>query len=428
MRETAISIRQLSKQYRLGSIGTGTLTHDLKRWWAKSRGLEDPLLTLGTENKLAEKGGDYVYALRDVNLEIPHGEILGVIGKNGAGKSTLLKILSRVTTPTTGTVDMYGRVASLLEVGTGFHGELSGRENIFLNGAIMGMTKAEIKSKLEEIIDFSGVGKYIDTPVKRYSSGMYVRLAFAVAAHLDPEILIVDEVLAVGDADFQKKAIGKMKDVSSRGRTVLFVSHSMTSIKALCSRAVVMKNGRASQIMPVLDAVNEYLGGDYQIKGQFVNEDARQSTPVTITGARILNDKSETTGSFMVYQDVIIEMTWRNNQGVNAMPNFMLLNRQGVCVMVATDAPADWDGSRKKQKGLYRSRFRIPKNLLNANEYAVHLAIDSASPRTCYESHTDALNFTVIDPMDENCIARGELKQSVKMPSFIPHSIVHLKC
>jgi lipopolysaccharide transport system ATP-binding protein len=245
MSDIAIKIENLSKQYRLGNVGTGTLTHDLKSWWANARGKEDPTLQIGMENKLSEAGGDYVYALKDINLEVNQGDILGVIGKNGAGKSTLLKILSRVTTPTSGSIDLYGRATSLLEVGTGFHPELTGRENIFLNGAIMGMTKHEIKTKFDEIVEFAGVGKYIDTPVKRYSSGMYVRLAFAVAAHLDPEILIVDEVLAVGDVEFQKKAIGKMKDVSNNeGRTVLFVSHNIGAIQQLCNKGILLKNGK----------------------------------------------------------------------------------------------------------------------------------------------------------------------------------------
>ena len=260
MSDIAIKIENLSKQYRLGNVGTGTLTHDLKSWWAKARGKEDPNLQIGLENKLAEKGGDYVYALKDINLEIKKGDIVGVIGKNGAGKSTLLKILSRVTTPTTGSIDLYGRVASLLEVGTGFHPELTGRENIFLNGAIMGMTKHEIKTKFDEIVEFAGVGKYIDTPVKRYSSGMYVRLAFAVAAHLDPEILIVDEVLAVGDADFQKKAIGKMQDVSrNEGRTVLFVSHNMGAVKNLCKLGILMENGTIKNKGNIDSIISSYL-------------------------------------------------------------------------------------------------------------------------------------------------------------------------
>ena len=233
MPKTIIEVENLSKMYKLGSIGTGTLSHDLNRWWYKVRGKEDPYLTAGQlndRNSGSSKG--YVWSLKNLNFSVEEGEVLGIIGKNGAGKSTLLKILSKITKPTTGMVKLDGRIASLLEVGTGFHPELTGRENVFLNGAILGMTRAEISRKFDEIIDFSGVEKYIDTPVKRYSSGMYVRLAFAIAAHLEPEILIVDEVLAVGDAEFQRKCLGKMQDVSNRqGRTVLFVSHSTAAIK-----------------------------------------------------------------------------------------------------------------------------------------------------------------------------------------------------
>ncbi|TDQ19384.1 lipopolysaccharide transport system ATP-binding protein [Algoriphagus boseongensis] len=242
---TVIKVENLSKQYRLGTVGTGTLSHDINRWWQLARGKEDPYLKIGEINDRTQKGNsDYVWALRDINFEVQHGEVLGIIGRNGAGKSTLLKILSRTTAPSTGCVKIKGRVASLLEVGTGFHPELSGRDNIFLNGAILGMTRNEIKSKFDEIVDFAGVERYIDTPVKRYSSGMYVRLAFAVAAHLEPEILIIDEVLAVGDAEFQKKCLGKMRDVSEReGRTVLFVSHNMEAIQNLCKRSVLMARG-----------------------------------------------------------------------------------------------------------------------------------------------------------------------------------------
>jgi len=244
--KTIIKIENLSKQYRLGTIGTGTIAHDLNRWWqTKMLGHPDPYLKIGETNDRAHKGlSEYVWALKDINLEVKEGDVVGIIGKNGAGKSTLLKILSRVTAPTTGSIKVNGRLASLLEVGTGFHPELTGRENIFLNGAILGMTKAEIRSKLDEIIDFSGCERYIDTPVKRYSSGMNVRLGFAVAAFLEPEILVVDEVLAVGDIEFQNKAIGKMQDVSSKdGRTVLFVSHNMKSIEALCHRGIVLNHG-----------------------------------------------------------------------------------------------------------------------------------------------------------------------------------------
>lgn len=243
---TAIEFEHISKQYHLGKIGTGTLSKDLNRWWAAVRGKEDPYLKIGQNNNRANKAeGDFVWALRDINFKVEQGEVVGIIGKNGSGKSTLLKILSKVTSPTTGRIRGRGRVASLLEVGTGFHPEMTGRENIYMNGAIMGMSKAEIDHKIDEIIDFAGVAMYVDTPVKRYSSGMTVRLGFAVSAFLEPEILVVDEVLAVGDAEFQKKAIGKMQDVATgEGRTVLFVSHNMEAIKKLCTRGIVLNDGQ----------------------------------------------------------------------------------------------------------------------------------------------------------------------------------------
>jgi lipopolysaccharide transport system ATP-binding protein len=258
---SVIKVENLSKQYRLGNVGTGSIAHDVNRAWYRIRGKEDPYLKIGEENDRSKKGSsEYVWALRDINFDVKQGEVLGIIGRNGAGKSTLLKILSRTTSPTTGEIKIKGRVASLLEVGTGFHPELTGRENIFLNGAILGMTKKEIKGKFDEIVDFAGVERYIDTPVKRYSSGMYVRLAFGVAAHLEPEILIVDEVLAVGDAEFQKKALGKMKDVSGKeGRTVLFVSHNMAAIQNLCSRTIYLKNGKVAYSNETINTINYYL-------------------------------------------------------------------------------------------------------------------------------------------------------------------------
>jgi lipopolysaccharide transport system ATP-binding protein len=263
MSQTVIEIEGLSKQYRLGQVGTGTLSHDLNRWWYKVRGKEDPFLKIGEANNRATKGNsDYVWSLDDINFSVNSGDVVGIIGKNGAGKSTLLKVLSKVTSPTTGKVKVRGRIASLLEVGTGFHPELTGRENIFLNGAILGMKKHEISAKFDEIVAFSGVERYIDTPVKRYSSGMYVRLAFAVAAHLEPEILIVDEVLAVGDAEFQKKCLGKMKDVSGAGRTVLFVSHNMAAVKSLCNRGIMLKNGKVVLDADVDTVVQRYLKSD----------------------------------------------------------------------------------------------------------------------------------------------------------------------
>lgn len=259
---TAIEFDNISKQYRLGVVSTGTLSHDLHRWWQTSvLRHEDPYLKIGDTNDRSTKAlSEYVWALKDISFKVEEGDVVGIIGKNGAGKSTLLKLLSKVTAPTTGTIRAKGRIASLLEVGTGFHGEMTGRENIYLNGAILGMTKQEIARKLDEIVDFSGCERYIDTPVKRYSSGMTVRLGFAVAAFLDPEILVVDEVLAVGDAEFQKKAIGKMQDIShGEGRTVLFVSHNMGSIRQLCKTGIVLDKGSVVYSGDVFGAVDYYL-------------------------------------------------------------------------------------------------------------------------------------------------------------------------
>jgi lipopolysaccharide transport system ATP-binding protein len=268
MKDIILKAENISKQYRLGQVGTGTLSHDLNRWWHKIRGKENPYLKIGDTNDRSTKGtSDYVWALQDINFEVQRGEVLGIIGKNGAGKSTLLKILSKVTAPTTGSIKSRGRIASLLEVGTGFNGEMTGRENIFLNGAILGMTKKEITSKLDEIIEFSGCERYIDTPVKRYSSGMTVRLAFAVAAFLEPEILVIDEVLAVGDAEFQKKAIGKMQDISKgEGRTVLFVSHNMAAVQNLCTRGIVIKNGKIEFNGDIEDSIQYYLNDSANVE------------------------------------------------------------------------------------------------------------------------------------------------------------------
>ena len=300
MSDTVIKVENISKFYQLGLINHGTLAKDLQGWWAKIRGKEDPNSRISmVSNKNANADTDFIYALKDVSFDVKQGEVLGIIGANGAGKSTLLKILSRVTSPTSGCIKIKGRIGSLLEVGTGFHPELTGRENIYLNGAILGMRKHEIDRKLDEIIDFSGVEKFIDTPVKRYSSGMYVRLAFAVAAHLDPEILVVDEVLAVGDADFQKKCLGKMDDVSKKeGRTVLFVSHNMAAVRQLCTRGILLRNGELVFGGGTEDCINEYaqtnivsltshtiVTPDMHLKG-FSNE-------ITIEEATLLNDPAE---------------------------------------------------------------------------------------------------------------------------------------
>ena len=292
---TAIEFNHVGKQYRLGLVSTGTISHDLNRWWQTAiLRKEDPYLKIGSVNdRTAKADSDYVWALRDIDFKVEQGDVVGIIGKNGAGKSTLLKLLSKVTGPTVGTIRARGRIASLLEVGTGFHQEMTGRENIFMNGAILGMTKAEIASKLDEIVDFSGCERYLDTPVKRYSSGMMVRLGFAVAAHLDPEILVVDEVLAVGDAEFQKKAIGKMQDVSrGEGRTVLFVSHNMASIRSLCNTGVLLEKGMVKYIGDINETVNLYLSNSVEFNGQPIIDSFRINDPnltisdVTVNGLR----------------------------------------------------------------------------------------------------------------------------------------------
>lgn len=282
---TAIEFENISKQYRLGLVSTGTLSHDLNRFWqTKVLRREDPYLKVGEVNDRAHKGdSEYVWALKDINFKVEQGDVVGIIGRNGAGKSTLLKLLSRVTAPTTGTIRARGRIASLLEVGTGFHPEMTGRENIYMNGAIMGMSRAEITRKLDEIVDFSGCERYLDTPVKRYSSGMTVRLGFAIAAHLEPEILVVDEVLAVGDAEFQKKAIGKMQDVSrGEGRTVLFVSHNMGAVKNLCKRGIVLNQGQVAFDGDVEESVAFYTSNNLinkHIQYSTINNSFRRNTP-----------------------------------------------------------------------------------------------------------------------------------------------------
>lgn len=293
MSETVIKVENLSKLYRLGEVGTGTLSHDLNRWFAKMRGKEDPFAKVGTTNDRTQKAekGEHVWALKDINFEVKQGEVLGIIGKNGAGKSTLLKILSRITSPTTGNIKVKGRVASLLEVGTGFHPEMTGRENVYLNGTILGMTRREIDKKFEEIMDFAGCLKYAHTPVKRYSSGMMVRLGFAVAAFLEPEILIVDEVLAVGDAEFQKKAIGKMQDISKGGgRTVLFVSHNMSSVRSLCTKGIILENGQLAFEGKAEEAITNYISQKQATNNNLIAIPRSGSGEIIISGFHIENE------------------------------------------------------------------------------------------------------------------------------------------
>ncbi len=344
----AIKIEELSKIYRLGEIGTGTISRDLERWYRmKILKQEDPFLKIGEENDRSVKGGsDLVYSLKNLNLEFEKGVSVGIIGKNGAGKSTLLKIISRVTNPTKGRVRIKGRVASLLEVGTGFHPELTGRENIFLNGAILGMRKKEINHKLDEIIDFSGVERYIDTPVKRYSSGMYVRLAFAVAAHLESEILVVDEVLAVGDAEFQRKCLGKMGEVSKgEGRTVLFVSHNMGSIINLCQKAILLERGSVKYSGDVSRTVELYNGdieeGAYVDLINFRGPRRGGQEFASFICISVMDCNGQLKDTFGIGESILIRVKVRIKTKTTAVFGVLLRNSMGVLLH---DFRSNFDG------------------------------------------------------------------------------------
>ncbi|MEO8236812.1 MAG: ABC transporter ATP-binding protein [Flavobacterium sp.] len=374
MKDIILKAENISKQYRLGQVGTGTLSHDLNRWWHQIRGKENPYLKIGDTNDRSVKGNsDYVWALQDINFEVERGEVLGIIGKNGAGKSTLLKILSKVTAPTTGSIKSRGRIASLLEVGTGFNPELTGKENIFLNGAILGMTKKEIVSKLEEIIEFSGCERYIDTPVKRYSSGMTVRLAFAVAAFLEPEILVVDEVLAVGDAEFQKKAIGKMQDISKgEGRTVLFVSHNMAAVKSLCTRGIVMENGKVVFDGGVENAINKYISID-QVSSDTYPKKFDENSPVfgnsfvRLKTVEIISTSNE--GFYTIKDELLLKInfsTFKDLENFNLAINFKSATDDVVIFSQITPVKYSF-------KGNYTSELILPGNFLNSKMYCIDL-------------------------------------------------------
>ena len=364
-----LKVTNISKQYRLGLVGLNTMRDDLKRLWHRFRGKEDPFLKVGELNKRSIKGeSDYVWALKDINFEVEKGEVLGIIGKNGAGKSTLLKILSRVTSPTTGDIKTKGRIASLLEVGTGFHPELTGLENIYLNGAILGMTKAEIKSKEEAIIKFSGCERYIDTPVKRYSSGITVRLAFAVAAFLDPDILIVDEVLAVGDAEFQKKAIGKMQDISQReGRTILFVSHNLLAVKSICKTGLLLEHGRIVKTGSIDEVINTYLAKSNDLVSSFVIID-KEKKGFQICSIKISNNGID--GNFNILDDLLIDIKVSSKNNLDAININIFFNTfEGITIF------ASCSSSEKQEHGVYNYRCIIPGGTLNDIIYTVDIMV-----------------------------------------------------
>lgn len=381
---TVIKVENLGKQYRLGTVGTGSFAHDLNRVWHRLRGKDDPYLSVGEENDRTVKGAsDYVWALRNVNFGVKHGEVLGIIGRNGAGKSTLLKVLSRTTSPTTGSIKIKGRVASLLEVGTGFHPELSGRDNVFLNGAILGMSKQEIKMKFDEIVDFAGVERYIDTPVKRYSSGMYVRLAFAVAAHLDPEILVVDEVLAVGDAEFQRKALGKMKDVSrGEGRTVLFVSHNMTAIKNLCHNTLILEQGSVLEYGRTQVVANQYLAlssrtGAMQVDFDTANAPGNEKVRVKSMKIVPLRQRDDEPVTIRTPIDVEFEF-WNFATDISINLSMHVYTQNEECVFnVGTE-------SKLLSAGLHKGVCKIPSYLLNDGIYTITMMLVGNSSYALY--------------------------------------------
>ena len=395
----AIEFEHVSKQYRLGLVSTKTLSHDIRRFWITNvLHKEDPYLKIGETNDRASKGtSDYVWALRDIDFKVEQGDVVGIIGKNGAGKSTLLKLLSRVTGPTTGTIRAHGRIGSLLEVGTGFHGEMTGRENIFMNGAILGMTRSEIQAKLDEIIDFSGCERYIDTPVKRYSSGMTVRLGFAVAAFLEPEILVVDEVLAVGDAEFQKKAIGKMKDVSQgQGRTVLFVSHNMQSVKALCNSGIVLEKGQIAYSGTAADSIKYYLGKKenelrtYTVTSK-INRPWEMPLNLELVSARLLSPEKMSLDEPLEVE-LEIKKNW-NNQAKQFSVELTIDNfdevRIGSFVSQVFDIP---------DKDQFKVRVKVMNHNLSKGKYTMGINVglkDEEYAYTHYDVAVDMLTFQV---------------------------------
>jgi lipopolysaccharide transport system ATP-binding protein len=405
----AIRFEDVSKLYRLGEVGTGTLSHDLQRAWARFRGKPDPFAKVGVVNdreRKADDGEDYAWALRDIALDIHQGEIVGIIGRNGAGKSTLLKLLSRVTAPTSGRILTKGRIASLLEVGTGFHPELTGRENIYLNGAILGMRRHEIDRKLDEIVDFSGCAKYIDTPVKRYSSGMTVRLGFSVAAHLDCEILVVDEVLAVGDADFQKKCLGRMQHMQGDGRTVLFVSHQMSMITALCKRGIVLKHGAVAFDGDVERAVMAYQSSGGKSRGcdfdpislgLSIGDDR-----ATLQRVWLVDSIGTNKATFDIAEPIFIKMTFAlcRDDVRWPYPNFHIFDSSGkhLCVVSNRDFQIEQETC---VPGTYTATCEIPANLLNTGLFSIGAALTFTDTgiSVCFSEY-NALTFQTTENIE----------------------------
>ena len=391
----AISFENVGKQYRLGRVGTGTLQHDLNRWFQTTiLRKEDPYLMVGEVNDRSTKGhSDYVWALKDISFQVEQGDVVGIIGKNGAGKSTLLKLLSHITAPTMGDITYRGRIASLLEVGTGFHPEMTGRENIYMNGSIMGMTKAEITRKLDEIVDFAGVERYLDTPVKRYSSGMTVRLGFAVAAFLEPEILVVDEVLTVGDAEFQKKAIGKMQDVSQHGgRTVLFVSHNMDSMLNLCNNGILLENGLVKYRGDIRSTVAAYLGGDNN-EHHFRQETSKHEA--FISEVFIEGTEEQQKGMISFDESLQMHVVYRRRENCEVDPktvSSITINTLRNTMVSMIEIPLG-ELSRKDE---IHARIKFPTSILMPNKYIVRVSMHVPNVRW-YDVQQETISFTICD-------------------------------
>jgi lipopolysaccharide transport system ATP-binding protein len=386
--DTVIKIEHVAKDYYLGTIGHGTLYRDVQSWWARIQRKEDPNAMIGSQQIGRVEGKDHFWALRDINLEVKQGDTVGIIGRNGAGKSTLLKILSKVTMPTLGLIKLRGRVASLLEVGTGFHSELTGRENIYLNGAILGMNKEEIDRKFDEIVDFSGVELFIDTPVKRYSTGMAVRLAFAVAAHLEPEILLVDEVLAVGDAEFQKKCLGKMGDVAKEGRTILFVSHNMAAIRSLCKRAVLLDEGKI-----VIDGTSDEVIDQYmkqktlekasasadEIEARMEGVILRSNPHIRFVEIAMIDASGEPKQSFNSDEPIYIKITFRCTSVVHGLRIIIELTDEKdtpLLLSLQVDDPNIATTLQHLEVGIYEAICEIPPNLLGGKTFFISTQLE----------------------------------------------------
>jgi lipopolysaccharide transport system ATP-binding protein len=374
MSATVIQVENLSKLYRLGEVGTGSLAHDVNRWWHRVRGKDDPYSQVGQLNDRTKKvESDWVWALKDINFEVKQGEVLGIIGRNGAGKSTLLKILSSITAPTSGVVKVRGRIAALLEVGTGFHPELTGRENIFLNGAILGMTKAEIRGKLAQIIDFSGCEAYLDTPVKRYSSGMQVRLAFAVAAHLEPEVLIVDEVLAVGDAEFQRKCIGRMSEVAGEGRTVLFVSHNLKTIRTLTRTSILLQNGNLC-CLGETGSVLDLYESDSTYGKSFSYTPSSLSNPLTVCDVAIRQKGRTPVHMVALSNPWEIDLEYEVKELlVDTVLEVWICMGDGTTLCVIGDYDSSPHLLKQREPGRFRTTFEVNPNFLNHGEYSLKI-------------------------------------------------------